>query len=391
MLKAERDANVCRKPFSTIEALELGRRLEALLASPAAERRREGWKQRGRNGKSAHGHTAEPCDESSQGSAPKTRDTVAKAVGMSPSRYEQGKAVRTDDPVAYVLSLNLHRRQLDPSQLAIVGAKARAIYDRQAKERQMAGQQRGGETAGKGRPKQEDSSPENLPDSSGDARDHAGAAVGVSGKSIDHATKVLEKGVQILRAEHDENEHRKPFSAYEALVMGRKLKAIFKPEADAKKQEGNRRGGKASGATRRGDGGNVEVPVNLTGTSAPAHTRDRVAKAVGMSSGRYSQEQEVLDAAEAIEAGMKLEALLAPAADERQQAGRVKGGKNKAAKAANAKNGVLLGDKLSPSSHAAPQTRELVGQAMGIGAMTYQKGKAVFTAAEQDPKKFGDL
>jgi hypothetical protein len=80
----------------------------------------------------------------------------------------------------------------------MVGARAREVYDRQAKERMSAG----GQVAGKGRPKQ---GPANLPDpiKTGDARDQAGAAVGVSGKLIDAATKVLEQGTPELIAAVD--------------------------------------------------------------------------------------------------------------------------------------------------------------------------------------------
>lgn len=87
--------------------------------------------------------------------------------------------------VQFVLATNRDRRHLSPTQLSIVGARLREFYDDQAKERQKR--------------KPVDSVPENLPEQKGDARDQAGKAVGVSGKSIDHATKVLNKGTPALQ------------------------------------------------------------------------------------------------------------------------------------------------------------------------------------------------
>ncbi len=66
----------------------------------------------------------------------------------------------------------------------MVGARAREIYDRQAKERQK---EHGRTAPGK------KSLPKNSSEviSRGDSRDLAGKAVGVSGFTLDCATKVL--------------------------------------------------------------------------------------------------------------------------------------------------------------------------------------------------------
>lgn len=113
------------------------------------------------------------------------RYLACKRAGVTPRFLE----VDVIDPVAYVLSLNLHRRHLTPSQASMVGGKARDIYDRQAKERMLRGK--------KADPMV------NLPQ--GAARDHAAKAVGVSGKSIDFATKVINtNNPKLIRAVEDD-------------------------------------------------------------------------------------------------------------------------------------------------------------------------------------------
>lgn len=117
---------------------------------------------------------------------------ACKMAGIKPV----ARVVSVDDPIAYVLSLNLYRRHLTPSQLSMVGARAREEYDKQAKERQEAAALKGNKSrAGKDSPVVE-----NLPPP-GKARDAVGKALGVSGKSIDYASRVLRQAVpEVVKA-----------------------------------------------------------------------------------------------------------------------------------------------------------------------------------------------
>jgi ParB-like chromosome segregation protein Spo0J len=119
------------------------------------------------------------------------RHLACGRVGVKPTY----RAVQEDDPIAYVLTLNLHRRHLTPSQAAMVGARVKEMYNRQAKERQREA----GKTHGRGKEKV----PVNLPEpiGTGDARDQAARAVGVSGKTIDYATKVITRAIpEVVKA-----------------------------------------------------------------------------------------------------------------------------------------------------------------------------------------------
>jgi len=102
------------------------------------------------------------------------------------------KTVAPEDPVSYVVSINLHRRHLSPAQLSMVAARVRSIYDEQAKARQTEILKKGQEIPVRA----------NLPErENGRSRDKAGAAVGVSGKSVDHATRVLNHGIpEVVKA-----------------------------------------------------------------------------------------------------------------------------------------------------------------------------------------------
>jgi ParB family chromosome partitioning protein len=94
-LEAERDETTCRKDFTPTEAVALGMALEELEVPKAAARRAQAPGQP--QGVKVSG------GDSPQETGGKTRDIVAPAVGMKPSRYAHAKTVvaaMTDpDPV----------------------------------------------------------------------------------------------------------------------------------------------------------------------------------------------------------------------------------------------------------------------------------------------------
>lgn len=107
----------------------------------------------------------------------RNRLLACEELGIEPQWYE---LTECKDPVAYVLSKNLHRRHLTPAQAGMCAAKVKEYYAKQAKERMK---------------RKPNSAMENLPQQNGEtARDAAGKAFGVSGKQVDKASKVIEEG-----------------------------------------------------------------------------------------------------------------------------------------------------------------------------------------------------
>lgn len=115
------------------------------------------------------------------------------ALGMDWEPHRRDLKI-TEDPVAYVISHNLHRRHLNESQRGMVAAKLEPIYEKQAKERQRA-------SGGDKKSAEAKSVPANCPEPIGmDSRDAAGRALNVSGKTVDRAKAVLETGNKELIA-----------------------------------------------------------------------------------------------------------------------------------------------------------------------------------------------
>src|SRR5262245_45894797 len=107
--------------------------------------------------------------------------------------HRHGGARKGDDPIAYVVSANLHRRDLTTTQKAMCAGRARAMYDEQAKERKREAGGRGGKASGasrRGEAKDMAALPYPSPDA-GPSRDKTAKAFGVSGRTVDFATKVL--------------------------------------------------------------------------------------------------------------------------------------------------------------------------------------------------------
>lgn len=140
----------------------------------------------------AHGlRTAIVRDEQGRILDGRNREEACRMAGIAP-RYVTFVGTE-EEKLQFVISQNLHRRQLTASQRSILAVKLKPIYEQQAKARQSA--------AG-GKKKDRKAVPENLPAAKekGDARDKAGAAMKVSGKLVSMAENVQAKAIPTIVA-----------------------------------------------------------------------------------------------------------------------------------------------------------------------------------------------
>ncbi|MDD5037055.1 MAG: ParB/RepB/Spo0J family partition protein [Methylococcaceae bacterium] len=125
----------------------------------------------------------------------RNRYRACKEVGVKPE-YEE---VSPDDPVSYVLSLNLHHRHLNEAQRAMVAARVRPHFEKLAKERQEAGKSADGQAGGRGHKKTLGPiGPKVLRELKSRASEEAGMALNVSRRSVDRARVVQGEGVPEL-------------------------------------------------------------------------------------------------------------------------------------------------------------------------------------------------
>jgi N6-adenosine-specific RNA methylase IME4/ParB-like chromosome segregation protein Spo0J len=119
------------------------------------------------------------------------------------------------DPIAYAMSKNVHRRHLNETQRAFVGAELVPLYEEQAKERMLAGKASPSLNIGEGR--------------SGKSAEHAARAVNVSRASVESALKVNRDGdPEVIAAAKERGELAVSAAAVVAKLPKAKQRAVMK-------------------------------------------------------------------------------------------------------------------------------------------------------------------
>ncbi len=121
----------------------------------------------------------------------RNRLKACERAGIEP-RFRE--LVACDSPTAAVVSANLFRRHLSVSQRAMVGALAKRELAKEARQRQEASRARPGEQIGSNRNEPQEGARFPPPGKPGKSRDHAAELVGVSSRTLDAASHVLESG-----------------------------------------------------------------------------------------------------------------------------------------------------------------------------------------------------
>jgi ParB-like chromosome segregation protein Spo0J len=185
------------------------------------------------------------------------RFKACRMAGVEPKFVD----VSPPDPVGHVLSLNRHRRHLSGTDLAMVGARTetlREMYAREAEERRRESTSRAGKASGASR-RGESNVQELVPDRSSakQARDQLGEQLGVSGRYIDHARRVIAEAPPEVVKAIDE----KRMTLRQAVgLLGESAEVQKEAAAKASKANGRvRKGGGPPAAEEAGPGGGREI------------------------------------------------------------------------------------------------------------------------------------
>lgn len=114
----------------------------------------------------------------------RNRVAACSRAGVPP-RHE---VYRGNDPVAYVMALNMDRRHLTTGQKAMLALKIEPMYEAEGLARKSAA----GRSAAPGKPHKDVADLPHLSQRAPLARDKAGAAVKVSGRAVQQAKRVAE-------------------------------------------------------------------------------------------------------------------------------------------------------------------------------------------------------